>query len=252
MEIKPQFSIVLFTRLSTSPERMRTFFHLLEAVGSQKGVLMQENIPSNLQIDCININFEEYIAEAWQYLSPSERIRAHGFVNIQNMTTYVLVHAALRLLLSKRLNIRPEEIEFLVGNYGKPLLDSLAILSPHFNISYRKNVFAIAIGEIPVGIDLEFLFENIDVFGIAKRMFTVDEISMLQRVDSKAEANSLFFEIWTRKEAVIKLFGGHVDDMPDFSVHERSGTIIDTARIKKSCCYYSLPLLDNHAIAVAF
>jgi len=251
MQSKPQFSIALFTSLSSSPENMGTFSERIEAVWLQEAMLNHEGIPANLQIDCINIDFEAYMDEAWLYLSAAEKKRAYGFVNKQNMTTYVLAHAALRLLLSKRLNIRPEEIRFLVGNHGKPLLESTAI-PLHFNISYRKNAFVIAIGEIPVGVDLEILFEDIDVFGVAERMFTVNELSMLQKAASKAETYKLFFEIWTRKEAVIKLFGRGVDDMPDFSVHESCGTAINAAWAKNRCCYYSLPILDKHAIAIAF
>ncbi len=84
---------------------------------------------------------------------------------------------------------------------GKPYFMGETTLQ--FNLSHSDALAAAALASAPVGIDLEFLREERDTAGIAKRFFTESE---REEWESAPTADH-FFALWTRKEARAKLHG---------------------------------------------
>lgn len=246
----PQFKAALFISQQSISKNTKPFSDLVYDLWSQASDEI-DNLPTNLEITSINLNFEAYISDAWQFLSVTEKNRANKFTDKNNMAAFILAHASLRLLLGQEHEIRPLDINFLIGQHGKPSLKFGAISTP-FNISYSKDAFAIVIGSSDVGIDIETLRNDFDLYGIAKKMFTSNEIGKLNRFVSDAETLINFFEIWTRKEAVIKLFGAKLEDMPYFSLPNEKNSIIDYPWTNKRCYSYPLEVKRNYALAVAF
>ena len=115
------------------------------------------------------------------------------------------VHDADRLrsigagLLVLRLGLRAEsDIDY--GPHGKP---SVAYL-PAFNIAHSGNYVACAVadaGESAVGVDIERPREG--NLRVADRVFTDAERAWMQ----EDRADQRFCQLWTCKEAVVKLFG---------------------------------------------
>ncbi len=117
----------------------------------------------------------------------------------------------VRSAIAKEFNIATDDIRFRVGKNGKPYTDSAPV---HFSISHSKNIAVCAISDKPVGIDIEFV-KDVNL-NIAKRLFAPDE---LQYVFEKWDLSKRrFFEIWTRKEAYVKLIGKGISYFPNFSV----------------------------------
>jgi len=92
---------------------------------------------------------------------------------------------------------------------GKPYIPNSDI---HFNISNTKGAVILAISNQPVGIDIERLRPPRE--NIYKRVFCQEEINSIKSAED-------FTNLWTRKESVVKLFGGGISmGLTDFSVLE--------------------------------
>jgi len=79
---------------------------------------------------------------------------------------------------------------------GKPFIPNSKI---YFNISNTKGIVVLAMHNRPVGIDVERLREPREV--IYSRVFCSEEVRSIKCSED-------FTRLWTRKEAVVKLFGG--------------------------------------------
>lgn len=90
---------------------------------------------------------------------------------------------------------------------GKPFIPNSEI---YFNLSNTKGVVAVAISNQPVGIDIEKIRKPKPL--IYKRVFCQQEIDFISSAED-------FTHLWTRKEAVVKLFGGGISmGLKEFSV----------------------------------
>ena len=126
----------------------------------------------------------------------------------------------VRDAISKELGIKKEEIVFETNENGKPYAKGLDI---HFSLSHSGDLVFLALSDGPVGIDAEKMRDvNLD---IANRMFTEGEKDYVFKEEE--EVKERFFEIWTKKEAYVKLLGGRVLDFLSFSVLEKN---IETKR----------------------
>jgi len=84
---------------------------------------------------------------------------------------------------------------------GKPFLKD----GPFFNIrnSYNKIVLAISF-EGPVGVDIEFIKPRPKFKKVMKKFFTKEE------QDHVGDSLEKFYDLWTQKEAFVKLIGGSI------------------------------------------
>lgn len=146
-------------------------------------------------------NFKHAIA----LLSSDEIMRLRSLVHQEDRTTYLFAHAFLRWILSARVNCRPSAISFRLGAWGKPQLSAPAV-DLHFNLSYRRNIIALALDTDAVGIDIEEIRPDIDLEGIAKRMFLLTERKHLLQIPER-DRRGEFYRLWTRKEALLKAAG---------------------------------------------
>jgi 4'-phosphopantetheinyl transferase len=112
----------------------------------------------------------------------------------------------LRTILGRYLDRHPNQLRFQYTSYGKPTLSTGAgILS--FNLSHSHDLALYAVTqEREIGVDVEFIRENINLLGIAKRFFSAREYSQLQALPQSCQLQT-FFDCWTRKEAFIKAKG---------------------------------------------
>ncbi len=126
----------------------------------------------------------------------------------------------VRDAISKELGIKKEEIVFETNENGKPYAKGLDI---HFSLSHSGDFVFLALSDGPVGIDAEKMRDvNLD---IANRMFTEGEKDYVFKEEEKVKER--FFEIWTKKEAYVKMLGGRVLDFLSFSVLDKN---IETKR----------------------
>ena len=125
----------------------------------------------------------------------------------------LLGRAALRCLLSQRLNIAPVEVPLKKGLMGKPMLDSMSSPRIQFNLSHASDLVLIGLHHHnPIGVDLESIEAALsiqnsgDLLDVARQMFhpeIVDSISLLP-FDQQPEA---FLLQWCQLEAQLKAHG---------------------------------------------
>ena len=110
-----------------------------------------------------------------------------------------------------------------VGRHGKPFIAG----GPEFNISHSGDIVVLALAENgPVGIDIEEI-RDVNFEDYAQQL---PEITSLHKHFDAYHANNLFFDCWTRKEAVLKACGeGLLAPLEDVVLKEDSANFLETS-----------------------
>lgn len=145
-------------------------------------------------------------------LDVSEQNRALKFLRNEDRNTYISTHYFLRKELSKILKIPQEEVSICTEQMQKPFLKSDNL---DFNISHSSNYFAIIVANsenVKVGVDIEKVNKQIDIEDIINEYMHEDEIVYVKNGKGlNGFSNERFLEIWTRKEAFLKMLGTGID-----------------------------------------
>ena len=137
----------------------------------------------------------------------------------------------MRNAIANEFNIDAKDLRFRTGKSGKPYVENVKV---EFSISHSGDIAVCAISDKPVGIDIERIKDvNINA---AKRLFTPDEQSYV--FEKWSLAKQRFFEVWTRKEAYVKMLGKGIPYFTEFSTmgnqsietHIREKYIVSVAR----------------------
>jgi len=115
----------------------------------------------------------------------------------------------------------PSEIRISHGKNGQPLLRNL--LHPYqFSLSYTHGKGILVLSrECFIGVDVEYVQDNPRLLAIAKRFFHPAEWNRIRSLPH-SERKQVFFELWTLKEAYLKVIGTgwsgwrHLPDMAGF------------------------------------
>jgi 4'-phosphopantetheinyl transferase len=152
-----------------------------------------------------NIQDRNYLFLA--QLSADEITRARRFKFDIHRNRFIARHGFLRTVLASYLNIQAKEIEYLKGEQGKPYLSASNFTGLQFNLSHTQDIAILAVTKNnEVGIDIEYNDRKTDWEGICKRFFTIFEQDVLFSL-AKEQQEIAFFELWTRKEAYMKVLG---------------------------------------------
>lgn len=94
------------------------------------------------------------------------------------------------------------ELEILKGAHGKPYLKDYPRI--HYNISHCRGLAAVAVGDSPVGIDVERVRPYRET--LPEKVLSKAELRQMEAAgkDGKTE---LFFRFWTLKESYVKAEG---------------------------------------------
>jgi 4'-phosphopantetheinyl transferase len=143
-----------------------------------------------------------------QVLSPEERKRADRFYFERHRRRFTVARGVLRSILARYLQVQPETIEFVYGNWGKPsLAKSMAAEGLSFNLSHSGELALLALTRHrPIGVDIEWVERKLDIEGVARYSFSAQEVAILLALPAQ-EQPAAFFRCWTRKEAFIKATG---------------------------------------------
>jgi 4'-phosphopantetheinyl transferase len=111
--------------------------------------------------------------------------------------------------LSIALQKKPEEILYKFNSFGKPMLLDPNHSNIKFNMSHSKDFAAYIISkEHDVGIDIEWRNPQMHFEEFYDDILTNAEINLLQNSNfNRQEKVNLFFDIWTKKEALVKTLG---------------------------------------------
>jgi len=111
-------------------------------------------------------------------------------------------------VLAKLLKLTPVHIQIEEDKYYRPYLNISEPRNIDFNLSHSGNYVVMVVSNMSrVGIDIEYIEHTIDYMHLKPITFSEKEQVLIQSSDD-------FFNLWTKKESLIKAAGkGFLDDM---------------------------------------
>lgn len=181
-------------------------------------------------------------------LEPAELERARRFVVARDRDRFVLARGMLRHILAACLDRPAASLQFRTGRHGKP---ALVGSGPGFNLSHSGTVVMVVVASAgrEVGVDIERIRPVSDVASLYRSMACGDEVDAWDALASD-QWDAAFFDLWTRKEAVIKATGDGFSREPagfcagsgDAVLHLPGGGLVSVS---------SLDLVAGYAAALA-
>jgi 4'-phosphopantetheinyl transferase len=179
-------------------------------------------------VDVWRVDLREVGRESLRLLSVEERKRAAAVDNPARRALWMRARGVLRMLLSGYLHRPAGDLEFVIGEHGKPelvaspkgstgalatLTDNLAVDTSsgrglHFNLSHSEALALYAFtAAAPLGIDLELeRARTLDEAALAERTFGAQAAESLRQLDAPARRQE-FLRLWVRHEAALKCLG---------------------------------------------
>ncbi|HKX33372.1 MAG TPA: 4'-phosphopantetheinyl transferase superfamily protein, partial [Blastocatellia bacterium] len=141
-------------------------------------------------------------------LAPDERAKAARYHRPEDRDRYTVARGMLRTILAGYLGHDPARLSFTYSSYGKPfLIETQNREGLCFNLSHSHEQALLAVAwRCELGVDIEFMREDLANLEIAERFFSKAEVAVLQSLPA-AQQMVAFFNCWTRKEAYIKALG---------------------------------------------
>ncbi len=141
-------------------------------------------------------------------LSTEEKERAARFKFEKHRNRFIAGRGALRDILGHYLDANPADLKFNYSANGKPgLLTVPPAGNFHFNLAHSDDLALIAVTRIGmVGVDVECIRPVKEMDQLVARFFSPRENKLFEKL-SADEKPSAFFNLWTRKEALLKATG---------------------------------------------
>lgn len=147
------------------------------------------------------------LSRLYTTLSRDEKLKAARFKFHADRSHFIARRGLLRSLLAKYLRVTPAEVDLQRSEHGKPHLAEGQDSRIRFNLSASQGfaIYAVSLDR-EVGIDIERIDENFAWRDISKVFFTLCEQDIISRLPATKQSQA-FFEIWTRKESILKAIG---------------------------------------------
>lgn len=139
-------------------------------------------------------------------LQDEERNRAAAFVHERDARRYVVSHAYLRLLLSRRTGIPAPDLRFGVEANLKPVLLTTSAEPVHFSLSRSAEMTLIGVARAPLGVDIEETGGAASIDGLVETVLSPRERQVFLTLAGE-DRHAAFFRCWTQKEAYLKATG---------------------------------------------
>jgi 4'-phosphopantetheinyl transferase len=141
-------------------------------------------------------------------LSPEEKERAARFKFDRHRQRFIAGRGCLRSLLGRHLGVDPERVTFACSPQGKPALGpEFSQVGMHFNLAHSEDLGLVAITRAgAVGVDVEHIRALKDSDDLVARFFSERENESYRRLPLE-QRPAAFFNLWTRKEALLKATG---------------------------------------------
>lgn len=163
---------------------------------------------------CISLDLPQpYLERFFSLLSPDEISWAERFIFERDRNFYITGRGLLRTILSGYLGIEPSQVQICYGQYGKPVLEPIAVDKIlQFNLSHSHSMAVYTFSwNRRVGIDVEYIHPIPDEDRLAEHFFTARESTFLRSLSGEQKWEP-FYKIWTCKEAYLKAIGDGLRD----------------------------------------
>lgn len=147
---------------------------------------------------------EAELAETFDNMDENRKERCLRYKFDEDKRRMIAGEYLAKTLAKEILGTENEDISLINLESGQPVIlikDKKLFCS----ISHSGSFAAAALGETPMGIDIE---ETRDVpDGVMRRAFSEDEADFVNKAETEEEKKQRFLRIWTAKEAYLKLKG---------------------------------------------
>ncbi|UOG76480.1 4'-phosphopantetheinyl transferase superfamily protein [Hymenobacter tibetensis] len=169
------------------------------------------------------------VHHAEHILCESEIAKAGSYHQLEKREQYVISKCALRILLGAYRKQHGQALEFAGGFNSKPMLVGLEPL--YFSISYTSGCTLIGIALDSIGVDIEKVDGAFRYQDISETCFSLREQAYIAQ---SATPSVAFYQLWTRKEALVKATSKGIDDdlqsVPSLNgLHVMQGELLATA-----------------------
>ena len=195
-------------------------------------------LPLSLPADEVHVwlaKLDDHSADSLKVmLAADELARSARFHFDRDRNHFIVARALLRKLLAAYLEVGAGELQICYAEKGKPSLEDSRMSSLKFNLAHSHEfaIYAFAWNR-EVGIDLEFMREDLADEKVAERFFSQSEIKSLSELPAELRKRG-FFDCWTRKEAYIKARGeGLSIPLNEFDVSLQPGEVAALLRNHK-------------------
>ena len=160
-------------------------------------------------------NYSEY------FLDEDEQNRTQRFRFSKNHDLFVIGRYYTKIMLAYYTMSHPESIKIIPDSFGKPTSER----NLFFNISHSGDQLLVGFSKSKIGVDIERNDPAVDIEKVGKSHFSEVELQEMMSY-TRDERTEAFFEIWTKKEALIKGIGkGLSIPLQDFNVTKRNGKV---------------------------
>lgn len=129
---------------------------------------------------------------------------------------------------------------FSIGEHGKPSLTNHPDI--FFNLSHCKHAILCALGNTPVGVDVERIGRYREE--LARHCMNEKELADIQTSNNREVT---FTQLWTQKEALVKLWGtGITNDLKSILLHTENVSI-ETVVNEEKGYVYSIATFTNES-----
>ena len=148
---------------------------------------------------------EQEVARLIPLVSMQRREQALAYKHVFGQYCCLKSYELLQQLLASTPYTLHSTPSFLYNEHGAPYLQD----GPCFSISHCKQGIAVAVSDLPIGIDIEGL-RRVDEALVRKTMNLEEQAQIAMSQNPEVE----FIRLWTRKEAYVKMLGtGIISDM---------------------------------------
>jgi len=161
-----------------------------------------------VEVHVWQVMLEDRLADSLKHLLSGDEVsRANRFHFAKDRNDFIAARGLLRTPLAVYLDTNADELQFSYAEKGKPYLEQSLRCGIHFNLAHSHGRALYAFSTFRrLGVDLEFIREDLAQDKIAERFFSPREIETLRTVPAEFR-KAAFFNCWTRKEAYIKARG---------------------------------------------
>lgn len=137
------------------------------------------------------------------FLSPYELLRLKRFSRADLREQWLLGRALREVAFRKYWQLAKPALS--LGVNGKPQLTDYP--SMHFNLAHHPQIIAVALADVPVGVDVEMQQRSIRRERLLAKHFSVAEAA---DINASAEPDKTLLAHWCVKEAYIKALGAKI------------------------------------------
>ena len=163
----------------------------------------------NKDVAIYHINIPDHLGSVGRLRSMLDQVeldRAARYYHNRDENRFIICRAYLKQTLAAITEIDINEIVIDYGVNKKPFLKTRPEV--FFNLSHSGEHALLAVGKVPVGIDIEKIKNDPSLYEMMPWIFNAREIEAILGSDDSAYS---FFKFWTRKEAFVKGTGEGID-----------------------------------------